>query len=567
MTKNKISKLLGVMLISISAVNLCAEETAFASERSHDSKQGSIQSANQGTEQSELITSENGYVSKATFDGIIAFQNQVDLAVFALNNQPEVLTSYVKYIDTHAENYVAPEVFILERDAKLYATIQQNFEQSENQTLSLSDYFMQEILLNQFNSLYEAKVDLPRDRHFKQMVMTDHPELFENYQDAIPIKKITDFFAEYMPENQQELDSALFSGSTGTSTGGTGGWGPRGTCGCSTVFTVQSDPTTLEQTHNRYNRHAGAPNQSFREQWVDKSPLYQRNQWNAKSWSNPQEVDNNTSLVSTSSQISVALLCNNDCGMNDGCVADVNYIGSLGSRLAVDTNVTGIFGSGISESLSTSNSTFEVRTQTGNHRTTLFDKELTLMKSHSKTFNMKGITDFIAAVGNAAKTIKIDQNGNTNDQANLSEVVNELITTGKTIMTNEESGQAGASQHMKVEVDSTTLNGFSSNHLRNGEMMIFETKTNNHIKLKEADGASYWTSNTTGGALGVAISRFQCTSGVIAKPVDKGCWLKGAGFETPYSLATLDQKVDGFIGRSLGVSGFDSTQYSNGCYQ
>ncbi len=556
MIKNKTSRLLGVVLISLSAFNLLAQDTLSTSD---------------GTErltQSETMSAENGFVSKETFDGIIAFQNQINLAVFTLNNHPEVLNSYVNYIETYAESYISPEAFIQENDVKLYAVIKQSFERSENQKLSFSEYFMQEILLNQFDSLYELEVSLPRDKHFKQMIVTDYPELYQEYQGAIPVKEVTEFFAKYLPENQEELASALrFSGS-GSSTGGsTGGGGPRGTCGCSAIFNVQSDPAVAEHIHNRYNRHAASPNQSFRERWVDKAPLYQRNQWNAKSWSNPQEVDSNTSLVSTSAQISVALLCNNDCGMNDGCVADVNYISSLGTNLSVDTNVTGIFGSGVSESLSTSNSIFEVRSQTGNHRTILFDKELTLMKSHSKKFNMKGIKDFIAAVGNAAKTIKIDENGNTNDHANLSEVVSELITTGKTIMTNEEKGQAGASQHMKVEVDSTVLNGFSSNHLRNGELMIFETKTNSHIKLKEADAASYWTSNTTGGVLGVAISGFQCTNGVIDKPVNQGCWLKGAGFDTPYSLATLEQKIDGFIGRSLGISGFDSTQYSNGCYQ
>jgi hypothetical protein len=558
MRKTKISLLLGAALISVSAFSLSAQENSPI----YETRQSEVNDT-----RPPEVTAEDGFVSKETFDGIIAFQNQIDLAVFTLNNQPEVLVAYSDYINTYAENYISADVFIQKRDPKLYETIQQNFEQSEHNELSFSDYFLQEILLNKFDSLYESKVGLPRDKYFKQMIMDNYPDLFRAYEESVPVKDITDFFATYLPENQEELATAFRYNGTGSSTGGAGGGGPRGVCGCNAVFTVQSDPAIAEHTHNRYNRHAASPNQSFREQWVDKAPLYQRNQWNAKSWSNPQEVDKNTSLVSTSSQISVALLCNNDCGMNDGCVADVNYIGSLGTNLAVDTNVTGIFGSGVSESLSTSNSTFEVRTQTGNHRTTLFDKELTLMKSHSKKFNMKGITDFVTAVGNAAKTIKIDENGNTNDQANLSEVVSELVTTGKTIMTSEEKGKAGASQHMKVEVDSTALNGFSSNHLRNGESIIFETKTNSHIKLKEADAASYHTSNTTGGVLSVAISGFQCTGGVIDKPDNQGCWLKGAGFDTPHSLTTLEQKIDGFIGRSLGVSNFDSTQYSNGCYQ
>ena len=556
MIKNKMNRLLGAALISLSAFNLFAEDIS-------STKKVEGEGANL-----TAMAEENGFVSKETFDGIIAFQNQVNFAAFTLNNQPEVLQSYINYIETHAERYIPPEMFFQENDPKLYHAMQENYEQLENQDLSLSEYFMQQVLSGQFDSLYEERVNLPQDKYFKQMVMENYPHLYQKYQDAIPVKAVTDYFEEYLPENLDELTTALRYNGAGSSTGGTpGGGGPRGVCGCSAVFTLQSDPATTENIHNRYNRFNHNPNQSFREQWVSKAPLYQRNQWNAKSWSNPQEVDKNTSLVSTSSQIAVTLLCNNDCSMNDGCFADVNYVSSLGTNLSVDTNVTGIFGSGISESLSTSNSVFEVRKQTGNHKTTLFDKELTLMKSHSNTFNMKGIVDFVAAVGNAAKTITVDKNGNTNDQANLGEVVNELVTTGKTIMTNKETGKSTASQQMKVEVDSTSLNGFSSNHLRSGESIIFETKTNNHLKLKEADGASYWTSNTTGGILGVAISRYQCTGGVIDKPSNQGCWLKGAGSDTPYSLATLEQKINGFVGRSLGISGFDSTQHANGCYK
>jgi len=547
MRKTKINYLLGAVLFSISAFNLPAQEASSFYE----------------SKQSEMVAAENGFVSKETFDGIIAFQNQVDLAVFALNKQPEVLITYINYINSYAENYISAAVFIKNRDPKLYEIIQQNFEQSDNNKLSFSDYFAQELLLNKLNSLYEEKIGLPRDKYFKQIIMDNYPELFLSYQESIPIKDITDFFEKYLPENKLELITATNKGKTGNPTGG---GGPRADCGCTLYRTVQSDPSAPEATiHKREDRHPASPNQSFTEQWADKAPLYQRNQWNAKSWSSPQEVDKNTSLISTSASIYYAINCDY-CGSNEGCVADVNYLGSLGTNLAVDTNVTGIFGSGVSESLSTTHSTFEIRTDTGTGRTMLFDKELTLMKSHSRTFNMQGIKNFVAAVSNAAKTIKIDRNGNTNDQSNINEVLNELITTGKTIMTNEDKNQAGASHHMKVEVDSTNQNGFSKINLRNGEGVTFAMKTNSHIKLKEADGASYHTSNSTGGVLGAAISGFQCTSGVVNKPTKQGCWLKGAGMDTPHSLTTLEGKINGFIGRSLGINNFDSTQYSNGCY-